>query len=321
MRAFLCLLLALACCGGEPTRAKLRIGLNPWPGYMDLTVAEKQGFFAANAIDIQIVEYTSLHDMVRAYQLGQIDLMPCTLVEVLEVNQGRRPVEVIWVSDASAGGDVVLARGASNVGELRGKKVAYEPNSLGLYVLARMLERAGMAMADVEAIGMDQTEMVESMRSGTIAAAITYPPASIAIRKIDGVRAVFTTAEIPDEVIDVLSIDPAFLDADPTLLPRFYAAMAATEAFTQQSPDEAIAEKCRRMGLDRAAWEGANAGIQMLRIADQREWIWGSRRIHDILVKLTAVVSSAQGPRSMPGPQVSASHRPMPAILRAESVR
>jgi len=321
MRALMCWMLLLAACGGDALPSKMRIGLNPWPGYMDLTVAEQEGFFAANGIDVHIVEYNSLHDMARAYQLGQIDIMPCTLVEVLEVNQGDRPVEVVWVADASAGGDAVLARGAKSVAELRGKKIAYEPNSLGLYVLARMLDKSGLSMADIEPIGMDQTEMVESMRTGAIAAAITYPPASLAIQRMEGVQSVFTTAEIPDEVIDVLSIDPAFLDADPTLLPRFYAAMAQTEDFTRKNPDTAIAHKCKHMGLDRSTWESANVGIQMFRLADQREWIWGSNKIHDIMVKLTEVVSAAYGPRRLPGSTVTAGHRPAPVRIGLESAR
>lgn len=321
MRALPCLLFLLAACGDSSSTGKLRIGLNPWPGYMDLAVAEHEGFFDAQGIDIHIVEYNSLHDMARAYQLGQIDLMPCTLVEVLEVHQGRRPVEIIWVADASIGGDAVLAKDVKSVADLRGKKVAYEPNSLGLYVLARMLDHAGLDMKDIDPIGMDQTEMVTSMRNGTIAAAITYPPASLAIREMDGVHPVFTTAEIPNEVVDVLSVDPALLDADPTLLPRFYAAMAATEDFTRQHPEAAIAHKCKHMGVDRSAWIAANDGIQMFRLADQREWIWGSTRIHDIMVKMTAVVSAAYGPRKLPGPKVTASHRPSPVRIGLESAR
>ncbi len=311
----------LAACDGDSMPSKLRIGLNPWPGYMDLTVAAQEGFFARNGIDIHIVEYTSLHDMARAYQLGQIDIMPCTLVEVLEVSQGHRPVEVIWIADASAGGDVVLAKGAKSVAELRGMKVAYEPNSLGLYVLARMLEKSGLAMTDIEPIGMDQTEMVDSMRSGSIGAAITYPPASLAIREIEGVHTVFTTAEIPNEVLDVLSMDPSFLDADPTLLPRFYVAMAETEEFARSNPEAAIAQKCKKMGLDRSSWESAVVGIEMYRLADQREWIWGSNRIQDLLQKMTAVVSATYGPRRLPGSEVTARHRPLPACIGLQSAR
>jgi hypothetical protein len=75
------------------------------------------------------------------------------------------------------------------------------------------------------------------------------------------------------------------------------------------------------MGVDRSAWIAANDGIQMFRLADQREWIWGSTRIHDIMVKMTAVVSAAYGPRKLPGPKVTASHRPSPVRIGLESAR
>ena len=306
------LLILLASCGQEDLRAKLRIGLNPWPGYLDLAVADSEGIFARHGLDVQIVEYSSLHDMSRAFQMGQIDFMPCTLVEVLEVNQGKRRAEVIWVADASEGADVVLAHAISSAAELRGKRIAYEPNSLGIYVLARMLDRAGLTMTDVEPIGMDQTQMVEAMEAKRIDAAVTYPPSSLSIRELDGVRAVFTTAEIPGEVIDVFSVDSAILDADPTFLQRFYASMAELESFSRANPETAITHKCRHMGLDRSGWEEATAGARYYSLVDQFEWIWGSRRIHDSLARMTEALRATCGPRRQPGDEAVASRRPAP---------
>ena len=127
---------------------------------------------------------------------------------------------------------------------LRGAKIAYEPNSLGAYMLERMLAHAGLNQDDVEPIGMDQLEMVEAMREQRIDVAITYPPTSIAIQKLPHTRVIFSSAQIPDEVIDVISFDPKLLDADPTLLDRFYAVMARTEAHVACDPESAVAHKC-----------------------------------------------------------------------------
>lgn len=315
MRILLLFLLLFASCGQEELRAKLRIGLNPWPGYLDLAVAENEGIFERHGLDVQIVEYSSLHDMSRAFQMGQIDFMPCTLVEVVEVNQGKRPAEVIWVADASEGADVVLAHGISDAPQLRGKRIAYEPNSLGIYVLARMLDRAGLQLTDIEPIGMDQTQMVEAMKGHRVDAVVTYPPSSLAIRDLDGVRPVFTSADIPGEVLDVYSLDPAILDADPTFLPRFYAAMAELEDFSRAHPDTVIAHKSRHMGVDRDGWENATTGVRYFALKDQYEWIWGSRRIQDSLSRLADALTATCGPRRKPDDSAVASRRPTPPGL------
>lgn len=309
------LALSLAACGSDSATAKVRIGLNPWPGYLNLAVAEKQGYFGDEGLQVQIVEYSSLHDMARAYRLGQIDFMPCTLVEVLESHQSQRPAEVIWVADSSLGADQVLARGAETAKDLRGKKIAYEPNSLGLYVLARMLERSGLGADEVDAIGMDQTEMVQAMREGNIDAAVTYPPSSLEIAKLDGIRAVFTSGDIQDEVIDVFSIDPKLLDAEPDWLERFYRAMARTEAFMRAQPDEAARIMSRQMGIAADEWPQAQEGMVCYGMDRQLEWIWGSNRLPEIVGRLQAVLSTFCGPRQSPKQPVSAKHRRAPETL------
>ncbi len=321
MRTLVLLLLFLAACGHNEPKEKLRIGLNPWPGYLDLAVAEHEGIFAAHGFDVHIVEYTSLHDMARAYQLGQIDFMPSTLVEVLEVNQGRRSAEVIWVADASDGADVALAKDATSVADLRGKRIAYEPNSLGIFVLARMLDRAGLKVQDVDAIGMDQTEMVLAMKEGRIEAAITYPPASLSIRELPGIATVFSSAEIPDEVIDVFCVDPDILDADPTFLNRFYAVMADTAEFARRNPKTAIGHKCRQMGIEPSAWESAAKGVRYFELKDQHEWIWGSDRIHTIHARLADVIRATCGPRRDPVRPIHAGHRFAPELIAPAAPR
>jgi len=206
----------------------------------------------------------------------------------------------------------VLAHGISNATELRGKRIAYEPNSLGIYVLARMLDQAGLKLSDIEPIGMDQTQMVEAMKGQRIDAAVTYPPSSLAIRELEGVRPVFTSADIPGEVLDVYSVDPAILDADPTFLTRFYAAMTELEDFARAHPDTAIAHKCRHMGLDREGWANATTGVRYYTRKDQYEWIWGSRRIQESLSHLADALTAACGPRRDPGDHAVAAKRPPP---------
>ncbi|MEQ1633413.1 MAG: ABC transporter substrate-binding protein, partial [Planctomycetota bacterium] len=245
LRTFLLLLVAmLPVCCTDSAPAKLRIGLSAWPGYLDLAVADEQGFFAAEGLDVQLVEFASLHEIARAYQLGQIDVMTGTLIEVLQVSHGARPVEIAWVVDVSNGADVAVARGrqgdlpsSGGATTLRDARIAYEPNSLGAYMLERMLAHTGLTQDDVEPVGMDQLEMVDAMLEQRIDVAITYPPTSIALLNLPHTKVIFSSAQIPDEVIDVISIDPTLLDADPTLLDRFYAAMARAETHVADDPE------------------------------------------------------------------------------------
>ena len=98
-----------ACSRGRP--APLRVGTNPWPGNEFLFLAEAKGFFAAEGVEVRLVESTSLSDGLHAFDRGEIDGMTGTLADVLEsrARTGRAP-RAFMVLGTSSGTDVILAR-------------------------------------------------------------------------------------------------------------------------------------------------------------------------------------------------------------------
>jgi NitT/TauT family transport system substrate-binding protein len=273
----------LACCllaaCSQPRVTRLRIGMNPWPGYAHLAVAVQAGLFAEQGIDAQLVEYTSLHDLSRGFADGQIDVLPSTLVEVLTLHAERRRLpEVVWLADHSTGGDVVVAR-AENAAALRGRRIGFEPHSLGSYVLARFLERHQLSPTDVEAVSMSQDQLATAFAEGRIDAAITYPPFSTQMLAIDGARCVFDTREIPDEVIDTISIDRDLLDRDPTLVGRFHTAMAAAHRLSAVDPASTERMMARGCGMSTDEFRSAKAGIEVYGPEVQADWLRGGSRL------------------------------------------
>lgn len=318
MRAIALVLLSIvSACTSETDARPLRIGLNPWPGYLDLSLAAQQGFFADEGLKVQIVEFSSLYDLVRAFQLGQIDLIPCTLVEIREVNRNRRKAEIVRVLDSSEGPDVVLAHMDGDEFDPRGQKIAYEPASLGAYLLQRFLDERGLTLADVDPVPMDQLQIVRAMAEKRVAAAVTYPPNSIEITKIPQVRSVYSSAEIPGEIVDVLAVDPDLLDRDASFLSRISAALLATERFADEHPLEAIRHKAAVLGIPPEEWHAATAGIHIYRTADQAEWIWHSDRLDQLMRGIDDVLASAPGERPCMPERFRCNSRPMPDVFRA----
>ena len=67
----------LAGCGRH--EGPIRIGINAWPGNEFLFLAQEKGFFAAQGVDVRLIEYSSLGDVRRAFDRGQIDGMTGTI--------------------------------------------------------------------------------------------------------------------------------------------------------------------------------------------------------------------------------------------------
>ena len=105
-----------ACSRGRP--APLRIGMSPWPGNEFLFLAEARGFFAAEGVEVRLIESTSLGDVLSAFDRAEIDGMTGTLADVLESrDRTRRAPRAFMALGTSSGTDVILARaGVMTVG-------------------------------------------------------------------------------------------------------------------------------------------------------------------------------------------------------------
>lgn len=182
-----------------------RVGINAWPGYEFIYLAQEKGFYKDESLDIRIIELSSLSDARRAYERGQIHALGTTVVDVLQIrDQSKRSPQIIQVVDYSDGADVILAQPEiTNVSTLRGKRIGVELASLGVYVLARALENNGLELSDVEMVSMDQLSMESAFIEREIAAIVSYPPVSVRLKRLGKAVTVFSSSDIAKEVIDV----------------------------------------------------------------------------------------------------------------------
>jgi NitT/TauT family transport system substrate-binding protein len=205
-RVLIALLLLTILCGcGEYKKRPLRLGMNIWPGYECLFLAQELGYFEEEGVDVQIFDFTSLEDNMKAFSRGDLDLMTGTMIEyMLAQEQGAKDAKVVRVFDYSNGGDVILGKNLKGVADLKGKNVGLEVRSLNIFLLKRALEKVGLQLSDVNMLDIAQMSMAEQLTKGNIHASVTYPPASIEMMALDGVSQLFSSRDLPGEVVDVL---------------------------------------------------------------------------------------------------------------------
>ena len=106
-RPALALALALAGCMREPETA-LRIGTNVWIGSEPLYLARELG--RLDAATVQLVEYPSASEVLRAFRNQAIDGMVISLDELFGLAADGFQPRIILVVDVSHGADVVVGR-------------------------------------------------------------------------------------------------------------------------------------------------------------------------------------------------------------------
>jgi len=202
LRAFgwIVLLLSLAGCmrQSEPV---LRIGTNVWIGSEPLYLARDLGRLDASSV--QLVEYPSASEVLRAFRNEAIDGMVISLDELFGLAADDLQPRIILVVDVSHGADVVVGRaGMRAMRDLQGKSVAVESGALGAFVLSRALALSGMQPSDVNVVHLESNEHPGAFEKGQVDAAVTFDPYRAQLLAA-GAKTLFDSTQIPGEIVDL----------------------------------------------------------------------------------------------------------------------
>jgi NitT/TauT family transport system substrate-binding protein len=315
---FIALTLTLTACLHDED-APIRIGLDPWPGNEFLFLAQTKGFFAEEGVPVRLVEFSTLNDVRRGFERGQTDGMAATPIEAIQANErSKRQPRLFMVSDYSNGADALVANDSiKTVRDLKGKRIAAEPGSLTMFLVARALETAGLTLDDVTIVPMDQAFLADAMSEGKVDAVATYPPTSIAVLGQPGRHVIFSSADIPGEVTGVMCLDAPIMRERPDVAAAIVRAWDKALKFAQSNPDEAYTFMAQRMGMSRADFEASLGGIRLVSAADQSDYFGPDGRLGEILAEqqsLLAQTGQMDASRDVtqliagPGPQMVQRH-------------
>lgn len=189
---------------GDADVAPVRVGTVVWPGYEPLYLARERGTLPASQVDL--VEYPSASEVIRALRNRSLEAAGLTLDEVLVLLADRVPLKVILVMDISNGGDVVMAApGIERMQDLAGKRIGVESNALGAYMVTRALQVSGVSLRDVVIKHLDVNSHERAYLSGEVDAVVTFEPVRTRLANA-GAREIFSSKQLPGEIVDVLVV-------------------------------------------------------------------------------------------------------------------
>jgi len=252
-------LIALTACTKKPEQP-VTIGINPWPGYELLYLSEKKGFFKQADANIKLIQLSSLNDAQRAYASGQTDGMASTMIEAVQVtSMGGLPAEIVMIPDYSDGGDVIIgSKDLTNFSALKGKTIGCEMASLGMFMLHKALQKNGLALTDVNVVNTEQLNGHDLLNQGAIDAFVSYPPFSIEVLSTsEKYHTLFSSADIPGEVIDTVILSKASIRKNPDIVKKLHKAWQIALNYTRQNPDDAYAIMAERERISVAEFKTA----------------------------------------------------------------
>jgi len=284
----------------------LKIGYSDWPGWVAWEIAIEKEMFKAEgvAVEFEWFDYVASMD---AFAADQLDAVAMTNGDALVTGATGAQSVMILINDYSNGNDMIVAKaGIKSVKDLKGKKIGVEVGFVSHLLLLNALEKNGLTEADVELVNVPTNETPQVLASGQVDAIVAWQPSSgQALKLVPGSTRIYSSADEPGLIYDVLAVKPASLASRKAewakVLKVWYKAVAYLN--DPATRDEAISIMAARVGLEADEYKGFIDGTKILTLEEAKPFlkkgegynsIFGSSKISDDFNVANEVYTEAQ---------------------------
>lgn len=190
--------------------APLKIGYSDWPGWVAWEVAIQKGWFKEAGVDVKFEWFDYVASM-DAFAAGKLDAVTVTNGDALVTGANGAKSVMILINDYSNGNDMIVAKPPyKSLKELKGKKIGVELGFVDHLLLLNGLEKAGLKESDVELVNVPTNETPQVLASGDVDAIGAWQPNSgMALKLMPGSKPVYSSADEPGLIYDVLTVNPS----------------------------------------------------------------------------------------------------------------
>ncbi len=188
----------------------LAVAIGISPGSETLILARNQGMLPDSRINIVEMNWSSA--AMRALGNHAVDAAVLSLDELLRLRESGQDVRVALVLDISKGADALMARPEyKDIAALRGKRIGVEMRAVGMSLLNRALENAGMVMADVQVVPLNLAETDTAYLDDHLDAVVTAEPWLTKLRTTGAVN-LFDSTQMEHQLCHVLAVQHDSMD-------------------------------------------------------------------------------------------------------------
>ena len=233
----------------EKPRLTLAVGGKNLLYYLPLTIAETQGFFKAEGLDLNIVDFAGGSQALRAVVGGSADVVSGAFEHTVNMQakgqrlrafvlEGRAPQIVLGVNPKTL-------PDFKSVADLKGKKIGVTaPGSSTNVMVNFILAKAGLKPSDVSIIGVGAAQgAVAAIRSGQIDAISNLDPVITLLVRSGDLKIVSDTRVVAeaDKVFGgpmpaaCLYAPQAFIDKNPATVQALTNAIVRADKWVQRA--------------------------------------------------------------------------------------
>jgi ABC-type nitrate/sulfonate/bicarbonate transport system substrate-binding protein len=264
----------------------IRIGFPRQMGSSLVWVADSQGFFKKQGVDIVMKEYEAGVMAVNDLIADKIDVaISAEFVFVLRsFNHAdlRMPATICAASDH----EFIVRKDLNIAGpqDLQGKRVAVTRGSSGEFFLYNYLIFNSIPLDRIRIVYLTPLEIVKAVADGTVDAALSWQPYISQMAKQMGTKIARWPAQSGQDYYMILMAKESFLKRQPKTVEHFITALSEAEQFIAKYPNRAKTILQQRLGLPAEffldVWSHTRIELQLtqdLLVLMEREAKWAIR--------------------------------------------
>ena len=278
---FLSLVLAVGCntaidnanTASSPDSVPILIGYSSWAGWWPWAIAESEGLFAQNGVNVELKWFDDYTASMEALANGQLDGNCQTLSDTISFAASAVKGEVVvLVNDNSAGNDkIIVTEEINSVKDLKGKTVAVEEGVVDDFLLSLALEEEGLSRDDVIIKGMNTGSAAGAFLIGEVDAVGAFPPFwSIALER-EGSKELVSSKDFPGAIPDLLVVTQELIDEKPDQVQGLVNTWFDILDFMAKYPDKSDEILAKRAGVSVEELQQFKEGTKFFTIEDNIE--------------------------------------------------
>jgi NitT/TauT family transport system substrate-binding protein len=261
--------LAASCAGpnqesARPPARKLTVLALPYLGFAPYFIAQEEGYFAEQGLEIEYVKFNRSDEAIPALAQGELDVLgAATSASVLNaVARGARIKIVVdrgYFASAGCAYSAILARREGlesatpvRAAQLKGRRIALTAGLYENYAVEKFLSTDNFTLDDVEVTDIPSPALADALTKGALDFAVVAEPWATRIVQSGGALWKPLNEILPDFQSAFILYGPSLLDRDPEAGKRFMTAyLKAVRRYNQGKTERNLDILAKHTELDR----------------------------------------------------------------------
>ncbi|PTY06980.1 ABC transporter substrate-binding protein [Opitutaceae bacterium EW11] len=267
--------------------APLKVAYSDWPGWVAWEIAIQKDWFKEAGVEVQF-SWFEYGPSMEAFTAGKVDAVTVTNGDALVTGANGAKNIMAMLTDYSNGNDMIVGGpGIASLKDLKGKKVGIEIGLVEHLLLLNGLKKAGVPESSITLVPTPTNQTPQVLASGQVDAIGAWQPNSgQALKAVAGSTAIYTSADEPGLIYDVVIVSPQSFSEHRAEWKKFIGVWDKVVAYINdpKTRDDAIKIMASRVGTDPKEYASFMAGTRFLSLSEGAKFFAAKTEGFDSLI-------------------------------------